>query len=83
MLPDKVTPDEIMCHDWTGDKFARGLWCAFAPGFGGKYFDALQRREGRVWFASADWADGWRGFIDGAIEQGCRVARCVVNEKAL
>jgi pseudooxynicotine oxidase len=54
MLPDKITPDAIMCHDWAKDEFSRGLWCAFAPGFGNKYFDALQRQEGRVCFASAD-----------------------------
>jgi monoamine oxidase len=80
LLPGKVEVGEIMCHDWVRDQFARGLWCAYAPGFWGKYFDALQKREGRVWFASADWADGNRGFIDGAIEQGCRIARALVNK---
>jgi monoamine oxidase len=81
MLPGEVTPDEIMCHDWARDEFARGLWCAFAPGFVGEGGSGgLGGREGRCWFASGDWADGWRGFIDGAIEQGCRVARQVVNE---
>lgn len=35
-----------------------------------KYLAELQKTEGRVVFASADWANGWRGFVDGAIEQG-------------
>ncbi len=26
-------------------------------------------------FASADTADGWRGFIDGAVERGVRAGR--------
>jgi lysyl oxidase-like protein 2/3/4 len=35
-----------------------------------KWLKELQKTDGRVIFASADWADGWRGFVDGAIEQG-------------
>ena len=34
----------------------------------------LQKAHGRVMFASADWADGWRGFIDGALESGLKAA---------
>jgi len=79
IVPEKLTPDELICHNWTQDEFARGLWCAYPPGFGDKYFEALQKPEGRVYFASADWADGWRGFIDGAIEQGCKIARSVAK----
>ena len=40
---------------------------------------ALQESHGNVWFASADWADGWRGFIDGAIEQGVVVGQRVAD----
>lgn len=39
-----------------------------------KYLEELQKPHGRVFMASADWADGWRGFVDGAIEQGKRAA---------
>jgi monoamine oxidase len=35
-----------------------------------KYLRDLQKESGRIVFAGADWANGWRGFIDGAIEQG-------------
>jgi hypothetical protein len=80
MIPDNVTPDTILCHDWTSDEFAWGVWCAYRPGFGEKYFSELRRREGKIWFASADWADGWRGFIDGAIEQGTKAAREILEE---
>jgi monoamine oxidase len=80
LLPGKVEVGEIMCHDWVHNRFARGLWCAYAPGLWGKYFDELQQREGRIWFASADWADGNRGFIDGAIEQRCCTAKALVSE---
>lgn len=49
----------------------------FPPDFSFKYLGALQERQNNIFFASADWADGWRGFIDGAIEQGGRAARNV------
>jgi monoamine oxidase len=79
-LPIDVVPEAFLFHDWENDEFAKGVWCAYPPRFGSKYFEALQKREGKVLFASADWADGWRGFIDGAIEQGTTAARIVIQE---
>ena len=52
----------------------------FRPDFSFKYLAALQQRHGNVLFASSVWADGWRGFIDGAIEQGMRYALVVRDE---
>ena len=52
----------------------------FPPRFSLKYLDALRERHGNVLFASADWALGWRGFIDGAIEEGARAARTIACE---
>ncbi len=60
---------------WTADPHARGTWCVLRPGQYGRFLAALQAPAGRVVFASADWANGWRGFIDGAIEQGLAAAR--------
>lgn len=45
-----------------------------------KYQDELQSRHGNVFFASADWAHGWRASIDGALEQGTITSQEVVNE---
>lgn len=45
-----------------------------------KYQEELQSRHGNVLFASADWANGWRAAIDGAMEQGCLAAQEVVAE---
>jgi monoamine oxidase len=45
-----------------------------------KYQDELQSRHGNVHFASADWANGWRAAIDGALEQGFLAARGIVAE---
>lgn len=46
----------------------------FAPDSSFKHLKALQRRSGNVLFANSDWAVGWRGFIDGAIERGALAA---------
>jgi monoamine oxidase len=61
-------------HNWTKDEFAKGAWYVFRPAFACEYLAALQKQSGNIRFASADWADGWRGFVDGAIEQGRRAA---------
>jgi len=39
----------------------------------------MRASHGNVLFASADWAVGWRSFIDGAIEEGTRAASDVVQ----
>ena len=63
-----------VAHTWSTDPFAKGAWFAAAPGWATKNLKALQEPHGRVFMASADWVQGWRGFIDGAIEQGARAA---------
>lgn len=62
-------------HDWINDPYAKGVWSCWGPGSMTKYWQELQKPHGRVIFASADWADGWRGFVDGAIEMGHKAAR--------
>jgi pseudooxynicotine oxidase len=60
---------EALGYSWHDDPYSQGTWCVFKPGQYA-YLEELQKDHGRVIFASADWANGWRGFIDGAIEQG-------------
>ena len=43
------------------------------------YLQDMRASHGNVLFASADWAVGWRSFIDGAIEEGTRAALDVVQ----
>jgi monoamine oxidase len=66
-------------YDWNADAYSRGTWCIFRPGQLTRYLRELQRPEGRVFYASADNANGWRGFIDGAIESGLRAGRQVLE----
>lgn len=68
-----------LTHDWAADPFAKGTWCLLGPGSGDGFQRELQKPHGRVFFASADSADGWRGFVDGAIEQGLRITREVLS----
>ncbi|KAL4985307.1 amine oxidase [Aspergillus falconensis] len=65
-----VTFDAYATHDWMNDPYAKGAWACWGPDSASKYLAELQQNHGRIAFASADWADGWRGFVDGAIEQG-------------
>jgi monoamine oxidase len=40
-----------------------------------RYLPVLQQREGRVFLAGSEMANGWCGFINGAIESGLTAAR--------
>ncbi|KAI1373732.1 monoamine oxidase [Hypoxylon crocopeplum] len=79
-LEMEVEVERLVFHDWNGDEFSKGTWCWLRPGMATKYLEALRERHGNVLFASADWAAGWRGCIDGAIEEGGRVGKEVLDE---
>ncbi|KIX04966.1 uncharacterized protein Z518_05838 [Rhinocladiella mackenziei CBS 650.93] len=70
----------LIFTDYNDDPYAGGSWCVFQPGYMTKYLGALQSSVGNLKFASGDIADGWRGFIDGAIESATLVAREVEGE---
>ncbi len=73
-LPDAVVED-VAGHDWVADEFSRGTWAVFRPGQLSRYLPALQQPEGCVFMAGSDLANGWSGFIDGAIETGLTAGR--------
>ncbi|HEY6399207.1 MAG TPA: FAD-dependent oxidoreductase, partial [Solirubrobacteraceae bacterium] len=62
-------------HDWLSDEFSRGTWAIHRPGWYEHYHAAMQEPEGRLVLAGSDLANGWAGFIDGAIESGLRAGR--------
>ncbi|KAM0489803.1 hypothetical protein ACHAP8_012218 [Fusarium lateritium] len=72
--------DGYLSHDWVKDPFSRGTWACWGPSSSTVYLQELQLPHGRVMFASGDTANGWRGFIDGALEQGKKVANDVLRE---
>jgi monoamine oxidase len=57
-------------HDWLADEYARGTWATHRPGWYTRHHAEMRRPEGRVLLAGSDIANGWSGFIDGAIESG-------------
>lgn len=75
-LPDAELLDSSG-YDWVADPYSLGTYCSYRPNQLSKYLADMQAHEGRLFYASADNARGWRGFIDGAIEQGICVSRQV------
>jgi pseudooxynicotine oxidase len=71
LLPGYEVVDAT-AHDWLGDEFSRGTWAIHRPGWYEHCHAPMQVPEGRVLFAGSDIANGWSGFIDGAIESGLR-----------
>jgi pseudooxynicotine oxidase len=65
---------DATAHDWLSDEFSRGTWAIHRPGWYEHHHATMQRPEGAVVFAGSDIANGWSGFIDGAIESGLRSA---------
>jgi pseudooxynicotine oxidase len=63
---------DATAHDWLADEFSRGTWAIHRPGWYEHHHANMQRPEARVLFAGSDLANGWAGFIDGAIESGLR-----------
>ncbi|KAF4991740.1 hypothetical protein FGRMN_7630 [Fusarium graminum] len=73
--------DGYLAHDWSTDPYSRGTWACWGPSFSAPYLQGLQLPHGRIIFASRDTANGWRGFIDGALEQGKKAARDITCER--
>jgi monoamine oxidase len=68
---------EVTGHNWVDDQYARSTWPMHYTGYLTGSLAELQRPEGRIHLAGADFANGWGGFIDGAIESGLDAARAV------
>ena len=79
----RLVPDarvlETAAHSWVDDEFSGETWPMHRTGFLTTSLVALQAPSGRIRLAGSDLADGWGGFIDGAIESGLRVARELLN----
>ncbi|MCG2620784.1 FAD-dependent oxidoreductase [Arthrobacter sp. I2-34] len=68
---------EVAGHAWVQDGFAKSTWPMHYTGYLSMSLGELQRPEDRVFLAGSDYANGWGGFIDGAIESGFTAARAV------
>ena len=71
---------ETAGHNWATDEVSQRTWSMYRPDQTVARLSELQQAEGRVYFAGSDVANGWNGFIDGAIESGIRASREVHSE---
>lgn len=76
LMPDVEVVDSCV-HDWADDKYSQGIWSMPRPGQLTKYAKHMQSPDGRIFLAGADFAEGWLGFMDGALESGMKTARKV------
>lgn len=67
-------------HDWEADEFSKGTWAIHRPGWYTHHHAHMQEPEGRVILSNSDWANGWAGFVDGAIESGKRGGRWAAQQ---
>lgn len=74
----RVVPEAVLVDytatDWDKDEFALGVGAFRQPFQLTTLFERIQKPHGRVKFAGADIADGWSGYMDGAVESGLKVA---------
>ncbi|WP_234709559.1 flavin monoamine oxidase family protein [Mycolicibacterium cosmeticum] len=61
-------------HDWVADALSGETWPMLRPNQLEAVHNATRSARGRVRLAGSDYAEGWAGFIDGAIESGKKVA---------
>ena len=66
-------------HPWGTDPLSQGSWCNYRPGTVTRFAEALPLREDKLFFASGDHGDGWRGFMEGAIASGSQTAMAVLE----
>jgi monoamine oxidase len=64
---------EQLWHDWCGDPYARGTWCAARPGQDRQLY-ALASQAGPLFFAGSDVSRRWSGWMDGAVTSGTDAA---------
>ena len=68
---------ECTGHNWVEDEFSGQTWNMPKRNQKIKYMAELQRPEQGVFLAGCDYASGWPGMMDGAIESGLVVSRKV------
>lgn len=78
LRPDGLPLTSAYASLWSEDPFAGGVMPVRGPGYIEKYHKELQKGHGNLYFCGSDFADGWRGFMDGAFESAYTVTRKVL-----
>jgi monoamine oxidase len=67
--------------DWGGEIYSRGGYAGVpVPGMLLDHGPALAEPVGRIYWAGAETASEWNGYMDGAVESGERAAREVLSD---
>ena len=66
-------------HPWGIDPLSQGSLCSYRTGTLARFADGLPQTEGKLFFASGDHGDGWRGFMEGAIASGSQTEMHVLQ----
>lgn len=77
LLLPKADVLAVTGYQWNADPYSKGTWCWYRPNMVTQGLRGMQAAEGSLFFATGDIANGWRGFVDGAIETGLSSARHV------
>lgn len=80
-FPDAVVED-CLAHDWVADPWSGETWAMLRPGQLTACLEQVQAPHGRVLIAGSDYASGWAGYFDGAIESALKAARSVAERLA-
>jgi monoamine oxidase len=75
-IPD-IEVLESTGHDWVNDPLSKEMWPMLKPNQLSTYHKEWNTPENTVFLAGTTYANGWAGFIDGAIETGITVSRKV------
>lgn len=70
----------VDAHDWVQDPLAGETWAMLRTGQLSQDMEELIRPEGPIVIAGSDYALGWSGHFDGAIESGRSAARAIIDE---
>ena len=66
-------------HDWISDRFSKGTWLSWPPGWAAEIASELGRPQGRLAFAGSDIAIEGAGYIEGAIVSGRHAAAAIAT----
>lgn len=70
---------ESTAHNWVQDPWSKQTWTMYQKHQLTRFHRALQEPERGLFLAGSGYADGWAGFMDGAIESGITRARQVTE----
>ena len=62
-------------HNWVKDEFSKGTWGVIKKNQLSKYGQSVKQPRDGLFLAGSDFANGWAGYMDGAIETGLTTSR--------